>query len=65
MLSLDRAYPKPFFFFFQQGIPTVERVVVASDTKGGRTVFQLLAEGTNLQAVMGVQGVDGRLTRVW
>lgn len=33
--------------------------MVASDTKDGKETYQLLAEGTNLQAVMGVQGVDG------
>ncbi len=50
----------------QQGIPTVERVVVASEgaeggsQKGGPERYKLLAEGTDLRAVMGVQGVNGR-----
>ena len=33
--------------------------MVASDSKGGKETYQLLAEGLNLRAVMGVQGVDG------
>lgn len=39
-----------------QGIPSVERAVI-NDLGGGR--FNLLVEGTNLQAVMGTEGVNG------
>jgi DNA-directed RNA polymerase III subunit RPC1 len=43
-----------------KGIPTVSRAVVNSLPKGGG--YNLLVEGTDLQAVMGVEGVDGAET---
>ena len=39
-----------------QGIPSVERAVI-NDLGGGK--YNLLVEGTNLQAVMGTEGVNG------
>jgi DNA-directed RNA polymerase III subunit RPC1 len=42
-----------------QGIPSVERAVI-NDLGGGR--FNLLVEGTNLQAVMGTEGVNATAT---
>ena len=42
-----------------QGIPSVERAVI-NDLGGGR--FNLLVEGTNLQAVMGTEGVNAVAT---
>jgi DNA-directed RNA polymerase III subunit RPC1 len=42
-----------------QGIPSVERAVI-NDLGGGR--FNLLVEGTNLQAVMGTEGVKATAT---
>lgn len=42
-----------------RGIPSVERAVI-NDLGNGK--FNLLVEGTNLQAVMGTEGVNGRLT---
>ncbi|CAM6102061.1 unnamed protein product [Calypogeia fissa] len=42
-----------------KGIPTVERAVINQD-KGK---YILLVEGTNLAAVMGTEGVDGRFTK--
>lgn len=42
-----------------QGIPSVERAVI-NDLGNGK--FNLLVEGTNLQAVMGTEGVSGKLT---
>ena len=42
-----------------QGIPSVSRAVI-NDLGGG--TFNLVVEGTNLQAVMGVEGVDGART---
>lgn len=42
-----------------KGIPTVERAVINQD-KGK---YNLLVEGTNLAAVMGTEGVDGRNTK--
>ena len=43
-----------------QGIPSVERAVI-NDLGGGR--FNLLVEGTNLQAVLGTEGVLARETK--
>jgi len=43
-----------------QGIPSVERAVI-NDLGGGR--FNLLVEGTNLQAVMGTEGVKANETK--
>lgn len=43
-----------------QGIPTVERAVI-NDLGGGR--YNLLVEGTNLQAVMGTEGVKAVETK--
>ena len=42
-----------------QGIPSVSRAVI-NDLGGG--TFNLVVEGTNLQAVMAVEGVDGART---
>jgi hypothetical protein len=42
-----------------QGIPSVERAVI-NDLGGGR--YNLLVEGTNLQAVMGTEGVNATAT---
>jgi len=42
-----------------QGIPTVERAVV-NDKGGGN--YSIFVEGTNLQAVMGTEGVKGEAT---
>ena len=42
-----------------QGIPSVERAVI-NDLGGGR--YNLLVEGTNLQAVMGTEGVHATAT---
>lgn len=42
-----------------KGIPSVERAVINKE-KG---VYNLLVEGTNLKAVMGISGVNGKLTK--
>ncbi|KAL2614065.1 hypothetical protein R1flu_025757 [Riccia fluitans] len=42
-----------------KGIPTVERAVISEEN--GK--YNLLVEGTNLSAVMGIDGVDGRRTK--
>ncbi|XP_058109982.1 DNA-directed RNA polymerase III subunit 1 isoform X4 [Magnolia sinica] len=44
-----------------EGIPTVERAVINHDKEKNK--FNLLIEGTNLRAVMGTPGVDGRKTK--
>ncbi|KAG7606722.1 RNA polymerase Rpb1 domain 3 [Arabidopsis thaliana x Arabidopsis arenosa] len=49
------------------GIKTVERVVVAEDMDkskqiDGKTKWKLFVEGTNLLAVMGTPGINGRTT---
>ena len=41
-----------------QGIPSVSRAVI-NDMGGDAKRFNLVVEGTNLRAVMGVEGVDG------
>lgn len=49
-----------------QGIRTIERVVVAEKKKeheGAGQKWQLLVEGTGLQAVMGTDGIDGSNTK--
>ncbi|XP_024535104.1 DNA-directed RNA polymerase III subunit 1 [Selaginella moellendorffii] len=52
--SLQNMLPKVIV----KGIPTVERAVINQE-KGK---YNLLVEGTNLKAVMGTEGVDGRET---
>lgn len=52
--SLKAMLPKVIL----KGIPTVERVVISVD-KGE---YKLLVEGTNLLAVMGIPGVNGKET---
>ncbi|KAL5974690.1 hypothetical protein ACLOJK_031360 [Asimina triloba] len=44
-----------------KGIPTVERAVINHEKEKNK--YSLLVEGTNLQAVMGIPGVDGRKTK--
>ena len=44
-----------------QGIPSVSRAVI-NDLGGDEKKFNLVVEGTNLRAVMGVEGVDGTRT---
>ncbi|KAK1587161.1 hypothetical protein Q3G72_010241 [Acer saccharum] len=55
-----------------KGIKTVERAVIAEKDKEKKKVneneevkkkFRLLVEGTDLQAVMGTDGIDGRKTK--
>ncbi|KAJ7520459.1 hypothetical protein O6H91_19G006700 [Diphasiastrum complanatum] len=53
--SLQSMLPKVIV----KGIPTVERAVINQD-KGK---YNLLVEGTNLAAVMGTEGVEGRQTK--
>ncbi|XP_010535561.1 PREDICTED: DNA-directed RNA polymerase III subunit 1 [Tarenaya hassleriana] len=50
------------------GIKTIERVVIAEDTDkrkqvDGKKRWKLFVEGTNLTAVMGTPGINGRNTR--
>ncbi|GMH28406.1 hypothetical protein Nepgr_030249 [Nepenthes gracilis] len=44
-----------------KGIQTVERAIVAEE-EGGKGKLQLIVEGTGLNEVMGIDGVDGRST---
>lgn len=39
-----------------QGIPTVDRAVINDTSKDGVRSYNLLVEGTNLAAVMGIEG---------
>ncbi|RDY11124.1 DNA-directed RNA polymerase III subunit 1, partial [Mucuna pruriens] len=47
-----------------KGIKTVDRVVISKkqDKESGADKFKLLVKGTGLREVMGIEGVDGRIT---
>ncbi|XP_071808638.1 DNA-directed RNA polymerase III subunit RPC1-like isoform X1 [Asterias amurensis] len=45
-----------------QGIASVSRAVIHIDEKGSKTLYKLLVEGDNLQAVVATRGVKGTST---
>lgn len=45
-----------------QGLPSVNRAVIAREDKGGKTYYNLCVEGDNLREVMATYGVNGNKT---
>lgn len=47
------------FVFSFQGLPTINRAVIARADKGGKTTYNLCVEGDNFREVMATYGVNG------
>ncbi|KAJ8955952.1 hypothetical protein NQ314_006801 [Rhamnusium bicolor] len=45
-----------------EGLPTVNRAVIAREDKNGKATYSLCVEGDNLREVIATYGVDGRKT---